>query len=77
MGTFYLPGTTINLFAVILGDLPASERTFLLEAKPGDSVGTLKKNAHAENQDHFKGVDATKLILWKVLPLRSFRCIIC
>jgi Crinkler effector protein N-terminal domain len=75
--TLRSPGTTIDLFAHILGDSPASEHTFSVTVKASDFVDTLRKEVYIAKQNRFKGIDASDLVLWKVLPLCSFRHILC
>jgi hypothetical protein len=67
----------LELFALVLGDAPPLKRVFSITAKASDSVAKLRKLVYEQKKNRFKGIDASDLVLWKVLPLCDFRCMIC
>jgi hypothetical protein len=60
----------LEIFMFILGDSPASERMFSVEAPGAMSVNKWRKLVHAESQSRLKGAAAIDLHLWKVHTLR-------
>jgi hypothetical protein len=62
--------TDLEIFVVILGDAPASEKMFPVTAPPSDSVGKWRELVHSKSQSRLKGVAAIDLQLWKVHTLR-------
>jgi hypothetical protein len=78
--TLGLPPTTmanLEIFFFLLGDSSPSNDTFPITASPGISVSELKEKVYAEKQNGLKGIDASDLCLWKVLPLSFFHRIMC
>jgi hypothetical protein len=71
---FSLPTTMANLeiFVWVLGNFPASQRTFQITVPASESVGHLRDLVYGESQNTFKGIDVKQLILWKVLPFCPF-----
>jgi Crinkler effector protein N-terminal domain len=65
-----------ELFVLVLGDLPPSMHTFPMTLPASDSVGKLREQVCAQNQNSLKAIDAKELVLWKVLPLCSSHRII-
>jgi Crinkler effector protein N-terminal domain len=63
---------SLEIFVLVLGDFPASQRMFPITASTSDSVGHLRRLVHDTNQNRFKGIDARELVLWKVPPSCSF-----
>jgi hypothetical protein len=59
----------LEIFVVILGDAPASEKMFPVTAPPSDSVGKWRELVHAKSG--LSGIIARDLTLWKVRPLYS------
>jgi len=76
---FATPTTMANLeiFFFLLGDSSPSNDTFSIIVSPNTSVAEVKDEVYAKMQNDLKGIDASDLRLWKVLPLYSFHHIMC
>ena len=55
---------TLELNCLVLGDDPI--HVFTVKIPDTETVSILKKEIRKEKQNAFKGVDADKLLLWKV-----------
>jgi hypothetical protein len=68
----------LEIFLVILGDAPTSEKMFLVSAPGNMSVGGWKNEVYnARRNDCLKGYGAADLTLWKVRPLHSLHRPMC
>jgi hypothetical protein len=67
----------LEIFFFLLGDSSPFNNMFPIIASPGISVSELKDEVYAKKQNGLKGIDASDLCLWKVLPLCFFHRIMC
>ena len=61
-----MSGRTLSLFCLVRGDMPPSERVFIVEIAETAQVATLKERIYDKNKPALSDLTDHSLTLWKV-----------